>query len=69
MVGYTAIRPKEGDMADRSGAVVFPSLGQHGAFIMEFESREKLGSTFSLVVNDLPLFSGVNLRKAAFTPF
>jgi hypothetical protein len=69
MTAHTAIRPKEGHMADRSGAVTFPGLGKHGAFIMEFESLDKLLPTFSLVVNDQPLFSGVNLRKAAFTPF
>jgi hypothetical protein len=44
-------------------------LRKHGALIMEFESLDKLLPTFSLVVNDQPLFSGVNLRKAAFSPF
>jgi hypothetical protein len=53
----------------RDRSFTFPPVGKRGAFIMEFPDRTVLESTFSLVVNDQPVISGVNLRKMKFELF
>jgi hypothetical protein len=55
-LGYAAIRVKE-------------PTGKSGAFVMEFQRSEIPVPTFSLLVNDQPLFSGVNLRQLRFQSF
>ena len=68
-LGYAAIRAKEGALAENNGSINFPPAGKRGAFVMEFRRSEIPGPTFSLLVNDQPLFSGVNLRKMRFASF
>jgi hypothetical protein len=67
--GYTAIRIKEGALEeDGAGSFSLPRVGKRGAFVMEFQRPKQL-RTFSLVVNDQPIFSGINLRAARFRSF
>jgi hypothetical protein len=67
--GYTAIRVITGALdEDAAGLINFPSIGKRGAFVMEF-LRPKQLRTFSIVVNDQPLFSSINLRTARFASF
>jgi hypothetical protein len=66
---YTAIRAKEGALTERDGSFSFSPVGKRGAFVMEFPRADNPGMTFSVVVNDQPLFSGIDLRKATFQSF
>jgi hypothetical protein len=39
------------------------------AGLLEFKRGDIPGTTFSLLVNDQPLFSGINLHRADFRSF
>jgi hypothetical protein len=64
---YTAIHAKEGALTERDGSVSFPAPGSRGAFVMQFAAPT--ARTFSLTINDEPLFSGLNLRTARYETF
>ena len=69
-ITYTAIRPKEGALEeDGAGSFSFPPYGKRGAFVMEFQRPTAQLPTFSVVANDQPLFSGINLHKATYQSF
>jgi hypothetical protein len=66
---YTSIRAKEGALAENGkGSFSFPPVGQRGAFVMDF-ARPKDLLTFSIVVNDQPTLTGINLRKAKYLSY
>jgi hypothetical protein len=65
-----SIRAKEGALReDGAGSFTFPPLGKRGAFVMEFKRGDIPGTTFSLLVNDQPLFSSIDLHRADFRTF
>jgi len=66
---YTAIRAKEGSVTAWGDSVSFPSKGERGAFVMEYPALDPATQTFSLTVNDEPLFDAVNLRHAEYRSF
>lgn len=68
-VAYSGIRPKGGAVAENSDAVLFPPRGMRGAIVLQFPALDPATQTFTLVVNDQPLFSGMNLRIFPFLAF
>ncbi len=67
--GYTAIRVKEGAVTENDGSLAFPAVGKRGACVLEFAFRKIFQAPFSFVVNEQPVFSGINLRQARFESF
>ena len=67
-IAYTAIRAKEGGVVEQTGGIYFPSVGKRGAFVMEFQRPEAIGS-FSVTVNDQALLAAITLHHAAFQSF
>jgi hypothetical protein len=65
---FSELHIKEGALTKENGTVTFPPTGKRGAFVMEFPSQEN-PTTFSITVNDQPIFSAINLRKATFQSF
>jgi hypothetical protein len=64
----SAIHIKEGALAEGKNSIIFPSVGKKGAFVMEFPRQED-PTTFSITVNDHPIFSAINLHSALFQSF
>src|SRR6266849_3112966 len=67
-IAYTAIRAKEGGVVEQTGGIYFPSVGKRGAFVMEFQRPEAIGS-FSVTVNDQALLAAITLHHATFQSF
>jgi hypothetical protein len=59
---------KEGAITKETGRVTFPPTGRRAAFVMEFRRQED-PNTFSITVNDHPIFSAINLHSALFQSF
>jgi hypothetical protein len=66
-IGYTSIHATDGSVTERNGSVSFPAPGNRGAFVMEFSPPR--ARTFSLTVNDQPVFAGINLHNARYETF
>lgn len=65
----TATRIKEGALTATADSFYFPSLGRRGAFVMDFPPLSPDTQTFSLLVNDAPIFSAINLRTLRHETF
>jgi len=65
---YGAMRIMEGALTKQRRTVTFPPTGKRGAIVMEFPRQED-PVTFSITVNDHPIFSATNLHKATFQSF
>jgi hypothetical protein len=62
---YSAMQIKEGALTKENGTVTFPPTGKR---VMEFPRQENPAS-FSITVNDQPIFSAINLHNLGFQSF
>jgi hypothetical protein len=68
-VDVVAIRSKEGRPTSTDGSIVFPKAHLRGAYVVEFTRRGDFVEGFALIVNDQPIVTGIDLRKAKFLSY
>jgi hypothetical protein len=68
-IAIQAFRRKVAPPNAANGTLTVAEHPSRGAFVLVFPRRADYLKTFSLVVDDQPLFSGVNLHRAKFVSF